>query len=96
VRPVAERQGAARVHLGLARAAGAAIVRIADNGPGLPHDERERVFDRFVRGRSPFASGTGLGLAIVRETARVHGGTAVLDDGLDGDGLALDIRLPLA
>jgi signal transduction histidine kinase len=56
---------------------GAPTLRVIDNGPGIPHAERERVFDRFYRGedaqaQAPDAGGSGLGLAIVRAIAQGH------------------------
>ena len=56
------------------------IVRIwvEDEGPGVPGDEHDAVFEKFYRGRGAGAtvpSGTGLGLAITREIVRAHGGT---------------------
>jgi two-component system OmpR family sensor kinase len=47
--------------------------RVSDSGPGIPADERERVFDRFYRGVGSDAPGSGLGLAIVRSIAERHG-----------------------
>jgi two-component system OmpR family sensor kinase len=67
---------------------------VSDNGPGLPADERERVFDRFYRGRDAMATGSGLGLAIVRDVARLHGGTTFIGDGPGGRGLTVGLRLP--
>lgn len=67
---------------------------VTDTGPGLPADERERVFDRFYRGRDSRAPGSGLGLAIVREVARLHGGEAFIADGPGGRGLTVGFRLP--
>jgi signal transduction histidine kinase len=67
---------------------------VSDTGPGLPPDERERVFDRFYRGRDSRAPGSGLGLAIVREVARLHGGEVFIGDGPDGRGLTVGFRLP--
>jgi len=69
---------------------------VSDSGPGLPADERERVFDRFYRGRDSRAPGSGLGLAIVREVARVHGGETFIADGPGGRGLTVGLRLPAA
>jgi signal transduction histidine kinase len=57
------------------------IVEVADRGPGVPEDERERIFERFHRGRAAGAeSGFGLGLAIGRELAERMGGALLLED----------------
>jgi two-component system heavy metal sensor histidine kinase CusS len=59
---------------------GAAKLRVADTGPGIPPDHLSRIFDRFHRGdesRSKNTGGAGLGLAIVRSIALMHGGNAV-------------------
>jgi len=52
---------------------------VEDDGPGVPPDMRERVFDRFVRAQDD-ERGSGLGLAICRAIARAHGGDVVLED----------------
>ncbi|MFG2074367.1 sensor histidine kinase [Nonomuraea maritima] len=73
------------------------LLTVSDDGPGIPEDDRERVFNRFTRldsGRSRDEGGTGLGLAIVRETVRAHGGTVTLEDA--GPGLRAVVRLPVA
>lgn len=59
-------------------------VRIADSGPGIPEEEREAVFERFVRGRAAVGDGSGLGLAIVRDIADLHGATVTLADSVWG------------
>ena len=67
----------------LAERDGDAVLTVADDGPGIPADERERVFQRFTRlddARSA-DGGAGLGLAIARDIAERHGGTLTLDDG---------------
>ncbi len=70
---------------------------VEDDGPGIPEDERERVFERFVRldeARARDAGGSGLGLAIVAEIVRAHGGTvSVSTSGLGGARFV--VRLPL-
>jgi two-component system sensor histidine kinase KdpD len=70
------------------------VVEVGDGGPGLPADERERVFDKFYRGRSAgSAPGAGLGLTICRGIVVAHGGT-ISADSRPGGGLAVRIRLP--
>ncbi|HWU56328.1 MAG TPA: ATP-binding protein [Rhizomicrobium sp.] len=74
-----------------------AVAEIRDNGPGLPDDELERVFQPFYRAPSARASskhGTGLGLAVCRSIARAHGGDVKLARGPHG--LVAQLRLPLA
>ncbi|MET0425622.1 MAG: HAMP domain-containing sensor histidine kinase [Actinoplanes sp.] len=73
-----------------------ARITVADDGPGIPAADRERVFDRFTRlddARARDAGGSGLGLAIVRELVRRHGGTVTLTDA--SPGLQADVRLPI-
>ena len=48
---------------------------VDDAGPGIPIEERDQVFERFVRGADPSVPGTGLGLALVQEHVRLHEGT---------------------
>jgi signal transduction histidine kinase len=68
---------------------------VLDTGPGIPPDERERVFERGVRlTRDERVPGSGIGLAVVREIVAMHGGT-VRADGGPGGGTALVVRLPL-
>ncbi|RVT99285.1 HAMP domain-containing histidine kinase [Rhodovarius crocodyli] len=86
--------GAARVRL--MRSPGAAVVEIEDDGPGLPHEELERVFEPFYRGepsRNRETGGIGLGLALVRSIAVAHGGSATLEN-LAARGLRARVILP--
>ncbi len=66
----------------VSRCGDALQIAVEDEGPGVPHAERELIFDRFHRGsRQPDASpGSGLGLAIVAEHCRAHGGAARVED----------------
>lgn len=74
----------------------AARLDVIDDGPGIPADERDAVFERFHRGsKTQTVEGTGLGLSIVREIARVHQGSVTLADAAGG-GLIVTIRLPAA
>lgn len=69
------------------------VLRVIDNGPGIPAEERERVFDRFFRGVSGSndPGGSGLGLSIVRAIAERHGAEVELDWGRQARGLAVTI-----
>ncbi len=77
--------------------AGRAILEVRDHGPGIPPDERERIFEPFYRLPATRESGrgSGLGLALVREIARRHGGEAVCL-AADGGGSRFRIDLPAA
>ena len=68
------------------------VVRVADNGPGVPADDRDRVFEPFVRLAGASGDGNGLGLAIVQAIARQHRG-AVTCDAVES-GACFSLRLP--
>ena len=70
-------------------------LEVADNGPGIPTGERERVFDRFYRRSEQDAAGSGLGLAIVRAIADKHQATIQLTDA-PGGGLRVRVEFPQA
>ncbi|CAN7673165.1 ATP-binding protein [Pseudoduganella sp. LjRoot289] len=70
----------------------ALILSIADDGPGIPEHQRERIFDRFYRGRADDTPGSGLGLAIVTQAAARAGGAVRLLPGLDGKGCGFEVR----
>ncbi|HEY2592154.1 MAG TPA: ATP-binding protein [Steroidobacteraceae bacterium] len=75
---------------------GALILRVRDEGPGLPSEELERVFEPFYRvesSRNRDTGGTGLGLAIARDIAQAHGGSLVLRNLPEG-GLEAILSLP--
>jgi two-component system sensor histidine kinase KdpD len=69
-------------------------IRVADQGPGIPVEERERVFEAFYRGRTnPETPGSGLGLAIVKAIVVAHGGRIWIE-GAPGGGAAVVVEIP--
>ena len=79
-------------------ALGAGVIRfvVADDGPGIPEDQLQRIFDRFHRtdsARDRASGGTGLGLAIVRAIVQAHGGRVRARAGVQG-GAQLELELP--
>jgi two-component system OmpR family sensor kinase len=68
------------------------ILSVADTGPGIAAEERERVFDRFYRGEASEGSGSGLGLSIVKRIADAHGATIALGAPDNGSGLVVRVR----
>ncbi len=85
------RASAGRVEVILIRADGASLIRVADNGPGLPDRARERLFLPFAGSGRP--DGAGLGLAIARELAQGHGGDLTLAE-TSAKGAVFELRLP--
>lgn len=78
------------------RRGGELVVRVEDDGPGVPSELRDRIFDRFVRpdaGRGRETGGAGLGLAIVRSIVAAHGGSVGAQD-VNPHGVAFELRLP--
>jgi signal transduction histidine kinase len=74
----------------------ALVIRVTDQGPGIPEDLLERVFEPFYRlesSRNRDTGGTGLGLSIARDVAQMHGGTVTLRNHPEG-GLIAELRLP--
>ena len=67
---------------------------VSDDGPRIPAEERERVFERFHRLLGTHAEGSGLGLAIVRDIASLHGAQIDLVEDLDGIGNTFTISFP--
>ncbi|MBQ0984050.1 HAMP domain-containing histidine kinase [Streptomyces sp. F63] len=90
----AQRHARREVAVSLRRDGAWAVLEVSDDGPGVPADQRERIFERFVRldeARSRDDGGAGLGLAIARDIAVRHGGTLVA-----AGGAVFRLRLPLA
>lgn len=67
---------------------------VTDNGPGIPAEVRDRVFERFYRNAPPGQHGTGLGLAIVKEIVLAAQGTVTLGAGPQNVGLTVLVQLP--
>ncbi|HEX2718708.1 MAG TPA: HAMP domain-containing sensor histidine kinase [Gemmatimonadaceae bacterium] len=87
-----------RIHVGVERDGRTARLTVEDEGPGVPHDDRARVWLPFERGegadaRAGDAPGSGLGLAVVRELAAAFGGRAEVESGLRG-GARFVVTLP--
>ncbi len=83
-----------RIDVCLADAPGGARLTVDDSGPGIPEEERARVFDRFYRSPDAAAGGSGLGLAIVEAVARRHGAALRLDRAPQLGGLRVEVRFP--
>lgn len=94
----AVRYADSRVDVNLDADAGEVRIEVADDGPGIPVADRERVFERFARrddARDRDSGGAGLGLAIARELIVRHGGTVTLGEA-EPHGLTVSIRFPRA
>ncbi|MBV8307751.1 MAG: hypothetical protein JO274_09760, partial [Gammaproteobacteria bacterium] len=83
-----------RVDVSVGGAPEAPRLLVTDDGPGIPVEERVRVFDRFYRRAGTVQPGSGLGLAIVKAIADAHGATLSLGDGPSGKGLAVTVSFP--
>ena len=83
-----------RVHVETTAAEGAVHVAVSDTGPGIPPEQRERIFERFVQAADGADAGAaGLGLAIVRDIVQAHGGRIHLASEV-GRGSRFTLELP--
>ncbi|WP_250006620.1 HAMP domain-containing sensor histidine kinase [Actinoplanes sp. M2I2] len=92
----AARHAVAALAVGVRESGDTVELTVDDDGPGIPADQRERVFQRFVRldeARARDAGGSGLGLAIVKEIVGAHGGTVAVSPSALG-GARFTVRLP--
>jgi two-component system sensor histidine kinase GlrK len=85
------------IHIKAATAASSLVIDVADNGPGIPKEDRDHVFEAFYTGRaarSTAVKGTGIGLSVVLEFVAAHGGTVEILDG-EYPGAHFRIRMPI-
>ena len=82
--------GGARVELG------GQTLAVSDEGPGIPAELRERVFESYYRVPGTAGAGSGLGLAIVSEIARQHGARVRIGTGAGGRGTRVEVTFPPA
>ena len=90
--------GPPRLTISLSSDGVGAVVRVADNGAGIPASDQERVFERFQRTNDPAfrdVSGTGLGLFISRQLAEGHGGSLAIESSTPDDGTVFALALPM-
>ncbi|SDE24597.1 sensor histidine kinase [Glycomyces harbinensis] len=86
------------IDVSVAEEDGWAVLRVADHGPGIPEEHRQKVFDRFYRAdpsRSRATGGSGLGLSIVSSIVASHGGEIRLESEA-GQGTTVEVRMPVA
>jgi two-component system, NtrC family, sensor histidine kinase GlrK len=84
------------IHIKAAASASSLLIDVADNGPGIPKEDRDHVFEAFYTGRAAKTSavkGTGIGLSVVLEFVAAHGGTVQIVDG-EYPGAHFRIRMP--
>lgn len=87
-----EGSGEGRITVGLRRDGDRVLIEVADNGPGIPEEDRKRVLERFVRlEKSRSEPGSGLGLALVDAVTRLLGGTFRIEDNKPGVRAVIDL-----
>ena len=85
-----------RVDVAVEHAPDRALLKVVDTGPGIPEEDRDRVFDRFYRRPGTAPPGSGLGMSIVKAIADKHSATITLGAGPGGGGLAVMVSFPVA
>lgn len=85
-------EGTGKITVGLRHAGGRVLIEVADNGPGIPEEDRKRVLERFVRlEKSRSEPGSGLGLSLVDAVTRLHGGAFRIEDNAPGVRAVIDL-----
>ena len=82
------------VEASVERRNGEVVLSVEDDGPGIPPELHDKVFERFFRGAGDRSGSSGLGLSIVRAVAGSHSGTVSLEEPLDGRGARFVVRFP--
>jgi signal transduction histidine kinase len=82
------------VEASVERRDGEVVLAVEDDGPGIPAELEDKIFERFFRGGGDRSGSSGLGLSIVRAVTDSHHGTVVLEPPLDGRGARFVVRLP--
>ncbi len=82
------------VEASVERRNGEVVLAVEDDGPGIPADLHEKVFERFFRGEGDRSGSSGLGLSIVKAVADSHNGRVTLEPPLDGRGARFVVRFP--
>jgi len=83
------------VDLTLSNGSSGVILKVKDTGPGIPIEDRERVFERFYRIAGNDVQGSGLGLAIVKQIVQRHGALFEIETGQNGVGTIFSIKFPI-
>ena len=87
-----------RIDLELSRMGNFAVISVTDNGPGIPPDNTQRIFERFYTDRpqgEQFGQNSGLGLSITRQIVESHGGAIRADNVEVGTGARFTVTIPL-
>lgn len=82
------------VNVVVAQDNGSIRLSVADNGPGIPLEERDKVFERFYRLVGSTGGGSGLGLSIVKEVAKNHKATVKIENGENNKGTTVSVLFP--
>jgi signal transduction histidine kinase len=91
----AVRHASSQVQIALEPSDGRLVLDVVDDGPGVPEEHRERIFERFYRADPQSGQGTGLGLSIVQQVAHRHLGTVAMLEGAPGEGAHFRVVLPI-
>jgi signal transduction histidine kinase len=89
---------AGRIWVAASTAGNEALIHVADNGVGIPHDMLPKIFELFTQvesSRAQSEGGLGIGLSLVKQLVTLHGGTVQVRSDGEGKGSEFTVRLPL-